>query len=783
MDKKAGKVSLLSSFDVLDLADEKGYFCSKILSDLGAEVTRVEKPDVKRDFWWRAYNSDKRLVHLDIERERGRVLELAREADFVVESFPPGYLDRLGLGYTALREVNPKLIVTSITPFGQTGPFKDLKASDLELMAMSGVMYLLGDSDRPPVRLGFPQSYLIASADAAVGTLLAHYWRGISGEGQQVDVSVQESLFAVLMHAPYFWKWQGENPKRTGRYRLGVTGAMFLHPLIWKCQDGHIAYMLQGGKQGAHSNRTLAKYIEMEGDLPDLVRQIDWDTLDLAKTTPEQLAKVWEPFARFFSRHTCRELYQLALRERIQLFPVNTVKQILEDEQLNARRFWQKRKVPDLGRTLKFPGPFARFFLPSLSAEAVKAGEMNREKQRGSPFGGLKVADFSWIATAPWITKWLAGYGAEVIKIESTTRPDATRVAGPYKDNQPGLNRSAQFLVWNGGKRSITLNLHHPEGVELARHLVGWADVVFESFSPGKMQEWGLGYDELRKINPRIIMLSASMMGATGPHAAQPGLGLQLTSLAGFTYLTGWADRDPVFIWGAYTDVLASRLGGAAFVAALDYRRRTGKGCYIDLSQYEASLQFLAPLILEYQATGYLGSRMGNRSLVASPHSVFPCRGEDRWCAISVFNDWEWQALCKALGMPGWAEEPKFATFGSRKQNEDELEERIADWTARFSPEEVMARLQKAGVKAGVVQNCSDLYHDPQLSHRKHFIPVDHPELGEYDYFCPGFRLEKVPMRAGRIPSIGEHNEYVCTGILGLSDEEFVTQLSSGALE
>ncbi len=770
---------LLSPFRVLDLTDKKGYFCPKILGDLGAEVIRVERPGTKRDFWWWAYNRDKKLVQLDIEREPKKVLELAREVDFLIESFAPGYLDRLGLGYAALKEVNPRLIVTSITPFGQTGPYRGLQAGDLELMALSGVMYLLGDPDRPPVRLGFPQSYLIASAEAAVGTLIAHHWREITGEGQQVDVSAQESLFAVLMHAPFFWRWEGTIPKRTGRYRLGVTGAMFLHPLIWECKDGHIAYMLMGGKQGAYSNRTIARYIDQEGDLPDPVRQIDWDTLDLAKITPEELAKVWEPFARFFKRHTRQELFQLALKERVQLFPVNTVAEVLEDEQLEARGFWEKRKIPELGRTFRFPGSFARLtFSPPVRPE-----DGGLEGGKDLPFEGLKVADFSWVATAPWITGWLASYGAEVIKVESTTRPDATRISGPYKDNQPGLNRSAQFLVWNGGKKSLTLNLNHPDGQKLARRLVAWADVIFESFAPGTMQQWGLSYDELQKVNPQIVMLSASMMGASGPHAAQPGLGLQLTSLAGFTYLTGWPDRDPPFIWGAYTDVLASRLGGAVFLAALDYCRRTGKGCHIDLSQYEASLQFLAPLILEYQATGNHRGRMGNRSPVASPHGVFPCRGEDRWCALSVFTDSEWERLCQAMERPELTQDPRFSTFPQRKENEDELEELISQWTAQLPSEEVMTRLQEVGVRSGVVQDCHDLYHDPQLNHREHFIPVVHPEVGEYDYFCPGFRLEKVPLRADRAPCIGEHNEYVCTQILGLSDEEFIDYLTSGAFE
>jgi len=781
MIKKLG-MDFLSPFRALDLTDEQGYFCTKILCDLGADVIRVERPDVKRDFWWWAYNSEKKLIHLDVEKEREKVIELAREVDFLVESFPPGTLDRLGLGYSRLKSINPRLIVTSITPFGQTGPYGGYLASDLELMAMSGVMYVLGDPDRPPVRIGFPQAYLIASAEAAVGSLIAHAWREMTGEGQKVDVSAQESLITVIMHAPYFWKWEQNRQKRTGPYRFGVNGAMFLHPMIWKCRDGHISYMLQGGMQGAHSNRGLLKHMELEGDVPDFVREIKWETYELIKTAREELARVWEPFARFFNRHTTREIYQIALKERVQLFPANTARDILEDEQLHARGFWQEQKIPGLDKELKVPGPFARISFPPDGGKVWK-GEEEKENQTGLPFEGVKVADFSWVAAAPWITQWLAQYGAEVIKVETNTRPDATRYSGPFKESRRGIDRSSQFLVFNGSKKSITLNLNHPEGRKVARRLVAWADVVVESFSPGKMKEWGLGYEELQEINPRMIMLSSSMMGATGPYAAQPGLGLQLTSLAGFTYVTGWPDRDPVYIWGAYTDVLASRLGGAVMFAALDHRRRTGQGCYIDVSQFEGSLHFISPLLLEYQATGDLGQRKGNRSPIASPHGVFPCQGEDRWVAISIWNDSEWQTFCETLGKPGWSQDPKFAVFEGRKKNEDELEKHIAAWTIQFTSEEVMNRLQKAGLRSGAVQDCSDLYRDPQIRHRKHFVPVVHPEVGEYDYFCSGFRLEKIPMVVKHAPCMGEHNEYVYKQVMGMGDEEFAAYLHSGVLK
>jgi crotonobetainyl-CoA:carnitine CoA-transferase CaiB-like acyl-CoA transferase len=782
MKKNAGLKSLLSPYTVLDLTETNGYFCGKILGDLGARVIRLEKPGPERDSWWWSYNRDKEVEYLDIEQDKERVLEHAAEVDFIIESFKPGYLDGLGLGYNALSKINPRLILTSITPFGQTGPYKDFKASDLEIMASSGVMYLLGDNDRPPIRIGFPQSYLLTSAFAAVGTLIAHHWRLATGEGQQVDTSAQESLFDVLMNAMFFYTWQGINPERNGKYRYGVSGGMYLHPLVWKCKDGHVSFLLQAGKLGAHSNSTVAKYIEKDGHLTDFLKNVDWDNLVLADKNPEKMEDFWQPFADFFARHTTKEIYQISLKERAQLFPVNTVKDSLEDEQLEARDFWQEETIPELDKTIRLPGPFAKITLsPTSPEEPVKTP--NRQNHKGLPFAGLKVADFSWVATGPWITRWLAAYGAEVIKIESANRLDANRIAGPNKDDIPGPNRSAYFLVYNGGKKSITLNLNTPEGRELAKKLVKWADIVVESFAPGQMQKWGLSYDELHEINPRMIMMSASMMGATGPHSKQPGLGMLMTSLVGFTSVTGWADRDPVFIWGAYTDILTSRIGASALLSAMDFARRTGNGCYIDLAQYEASLQFLTPLILEYQTTGNLRHRMGNRSTKATPHGVFPCQGDDRWCTISVYSESEWESFCKAIGNPAWTGDPKFATFEQRKANEVELEKYISEWTAKYPPEKVMAQLQQAGISSCVVNNCGDLYHDPQLRHREHYITVDHPEIGEYDYFCPSFRLSKVPLIAGRDPCLGEHTEQVCKEIIGLSDEEYERFLSSGALE
>ncbi|MBI4295588.1 MAG: CoA transferase [Chloroflexi bacterium] len=783
MDKRPGIESLLSPFHVLDLTDEKGYyFCAKILGDLGAEVIRLEKPGTKRDFWWWAYNHKKKLVYLDIEREQDKLLQLVREADLLVESFPPGYLDSLGLGYATLGKVNPSLIMTSLTPFGQTGPYKDLRASDLEIMAMSGALCVIGDLDRSPVRISFPQSHLMTSAEAAVGTLIALCQRELTGAGQQVDVSAQESVHVIVSSGINRWKYDApkSRPRRIVRYHGTLPGIRLVggqpkyhpgDPMLWDCKDGQACFVVHPGSRGAHNNGTLVKYMEAEGDLPDIVRNLRWENFDQLKIDPEDLGQVWDAFARFFARHTRQELYQISLKERLELFPGNTVKDLFTEEQLEYREFWQDGQIPDLDKTVKFPGPFAQILFPPAGSQ-TQTGLKEDGRRHVSPFDGVKVLDFSWRVTGPVITQWLSIYGAEIIKVESSSHLDLGRG-----------NNSYGFLDRNSGKKSITLDLKHPRGREIACQLVRWADIVVENFTPGTLQRLGFGYDELVKINPRIVMLSASMLGANGPHASQPGLGHELTALVGFNDLTGWPDRPPVSAGGAYTDFIACRIAGATLFAAMNYQRRTGRGCYIDLSQFEASLHFLAPLILEYQATGNLLSRMGNRSLTDCPHGVFPCQGEERWCAISVSTDSEWRALCKALGKPEWVQDARFTTFEQRKQNEDELEKYLAEWTAQLPPEEVMACLQHAGVKAGMLEEWADLYNDPQLNHRKHFVTINHPHRKEYIFSDSGFRLGKTAAVVRPAPLLGEHNRYICTQILGLSDEEFDTYANSGVFE
>jgi benzylsuccinate CoA-transferase BbsF subunit len=387
---------------------------------------------------------------------------------------------------------------------------------------------------------------------------------------------------------------------------------------------------------------------------------------------------------------------------------------------------------------------------------------------------GIKVVDFTWHLTGPLTTKALADCGAEVIRVESRKRPDIQRVGA----------RFGSFSQYNTGKLGITLNVATPQGLELCKRLIARADIVVENFAGGAMERMGLGYETLKGLKPDLIMCSSCMQGQTGPHARHPGSGHKLTSLAGFSHITGWPDREPGYI-GAYTDFVAPRFNIIAILAALEYRRRTGKGQYLDMSQYENSVQFMAALALDYSVNKRVLGRIGNQCDYAAPHNAYRCRGEDRWCTIAVFTDQEWQSFCRVIGSPEWTRDTRFTTLSGRKKNEAEMDRHIEAWTVQRSAEEAMAALQNAGVAAGVVETGEDLLdHDPQFKHRHTFTELDHPDGGRYRTQAgPHFLLSKTPFDVKRAPRLGEHNEHVFKGILGLSDAEFAGLVKAGVID
>ena len=400
-------------------------------------------------------------------------------------------------------------------------------------------------------------------------------------------------------------------------------------------------------------------------------------------------------------------------------------------------------------------------------------------------FEGVKILDFTWVGVGPITVKFLADHGAFAIHVESHTRPETLRMSPPFKDGIPGVDRAAFMADYNSSKYGISLDLNKEKGRELAkRFLLEWEpDIMAESYTPKAMENWGLDYEHVREIRPDIIYYSACQQGHFGPHRMFAGYGMMAAALGGYAHITGWPDRPPAIPYGAYTDFISPFYGTIAVAAALDYRRKTGKGQYLDLSQLECGAQLMAPALMDYALTGREICRMGNRHPAAVPHGIYPCRGVERWCSIAVFTDEEWKAFCSVIGNPDLAQDPKFQTLMGRKQNEDELDQLVGEWTKDYPPEQVMGMMQDAGVPAGVVQSMEDMFADPQVKHRDFFVLLNHSGIGPHHYDGLTFKLSKTPGELRMpAPCLGEHNDYVYKEILGLSDDEIADLIVEGVI-
>jgi benzylsuccinate CoA-transferase BbsF subunit len=405
--------------------------------------------------------------------------------------------------------------------------------------------------------------------------------------------------------------------------------------------------------------------------------------------------------------------------------------------------------------------------------------------KREGVFSGLKILAFCWAVVGPLTMKFFADHGATVIRVETSKRPCTMRTSAPYKDNKPGVNRGGYFTYYNTNILSLSLNMNHPEGLKIAKKLVAECDVVMENYTPGVIEKWGLAYEELKKIKPDVIMLRQSGYGSWGPYKNLPAFGMVLVPIAGLPNYIGWPGKEPLPVGvSAYTDCISPRFATAALIAALDYRKRTGKGQMLDLSQFETAIYFLMPGVLDRVANGREPEKIGNSSPDAAPHGVYPCKGDDRWCAIAVNGEEEWQSLCREMGRPELAADARFRTFDDRKKNEETLNKIVSEWTVNQTPEDVMTRLQAAGVPAGVVKNTADMFEDPQLRSRNIYWPMQHAEMGMFTHLGQSFQLSKTPSKPfSPAPLLGEHTEQICTGLLGMSDEEFIKLMQDGVFE
>jgi crotonobetainyl-CoA:carnitine CoA-transferase CaiB-like acyl-CoA transferase len=807
---------MLAPYRVLDLTDGRAELATFVLAGLGADVVKVEppggspsrleaplageEPPSLASLHFHAYNRGKRSVVIDLDDPDGRrdFLALVATADFVFENAGPGVMAARRLGFEELRRARPDLVYVALSPFGQDGPYARHHATDLTLAAMGGAMALNGDPDRRPIRITVPQTWHHGAVEAALGALVAHERRRSSGEAQFIDVSVQAAVFWTGLNAMIAHAIQGRNIERFGTVLQLST---LTTPLVYPCADGEVCLI-------ATSNTLVGLVpwmVEAGTVTEEWAAAEDWATYEARMLTADALTHslddVRAAVTAFTQRHRKAELFEGGVIRGITLAPVNTAADVLALEQLAVRDYWDEVRLPS-GRSFRGAGPFVKASCTPIAwtRPAPDVGEHTSEvldalapvaappdRRSGSgrhrlPLEGVKVADFSWIGVGPITAKALADHGATVVHVETDRPADRLRLVGPFKDDIPGINRCQFFGSFNTSKLSLQLNLRHPVGNELARQLLAWCDIALDSFTAGTMAGLGLGYDVARSLNPEIIMATTCLLGQSGPAAKLAGYGYHAAAVSGFYEITGWDDRPPAGPFNAYTDTIAPRFLASTLVAALDHRRRTGQGQFIDQAQMESALHFIGPQLLDVQVSGTNARRAGNHHPSHAPHDAFPCAGVDQWCAIDVETDDQWRALREAIGAPRWALDPALDTAAGRLARTELIDCELSAFTSQHEPLALMAMLQAAGVPAGMVQRSSDHLQDPQLAHRAFFRRLEHPEMGEVPYEGHPYRIvgyENGPRFPA--PCLGEHTYEVLAEVLGLDDDEITRVLASGA--
>lgn len=774
---------MLDGIRVLDLTEEPGRLAGRILADLGAEVVLVEPPgghaDRRRRFTFASLNAGKRSVTGDAPTAS----RLAEGADVLIETAPRD-------GEARLLSVNPALVWCSIRPYGRTGPKSGWRASDLTVVAQSGNIFCTGDPDRAPVRCSYPVSWYHGCTDAVAGILAALWQRERTGRGQIVDCSMQESVAIANMGRIGDFPTTGRRGSRSGALmRVGKT----TQREIWRCADGFVSFGLRGGPARIPGLKRLVAWMAEHGMATPALLERDWDSYNHNLLDQDEVDEMSAAFARFFETKTMTELYDAALERGLMLAPAKSAREVLASRQAAARGLFAELDDPDLGR-IPLPHTFVTAdAVPGATRPAPRPGEHDVEwgaregpgaaVPDGDAFAGLKILEFGSGAAGPLAMRFFGDLGADIVRVESSVRPDFLRLYA-ITATQKSLDASTMFAQFNCNKRAITLNMKHPEARDLALRLVRWADVVAENFAPGAMDRWGMTYEDLRAVNPGVILLSTCLHGQTGPERDYPGFGGQGSAISGFNHLTGWPDREPVGPYGTITDSLSPRFSAIATMAALLRRARTGEGARLDVSQVECAVYCLGDTVAEYAATGTAPERMGNRSRESAPHGVFRCNGDERWIAIAVHDDEDWQRLLGVIGDPDWAAGGRFATADSRRAAEDEIEKHLEEWTRSQDRDALAERLRAAGVEAAEVLDLEDCYGDPQLAHRRHVREAEHPVIGRHGYEMLGFRpADSAPEIRTPGPTLGRDNEAVYRGILGIGDAEYERLRAAGVLD
>jgi crotonobetainyl-CoA:carnitine CoA-transferase CaiB-like acyl-CoA transferase len=670
-------------------------------------------------------------------------------ASFLIEDLGLDRLETLGITRSAVESANPALVHVSVTAFGSHGPRSTWRAGELVVSAMGGVLRLTGDPDRPPVKEALDACLFHADMVAAAGAMAAHYSRGRSGRGQHVDVSAQEVAFSRNINGVLVWQFDRRQLHRVGG---AVSYGKATVRCIWRLADGWCFHSLMTGRFGAPANQALSEWMDEVGARNPL-QAVDW--LRYNRSTLDSATRAdWEQaMAAFFVTRTRAEIRGDGQRRGLNACVLATPADVLADSQLHERGFWSG--------TAEAPQPswFA----------AMRAGPAHAPPHRGDsasastgPLAGVRVLDFSWALVGSITTKILGDLGADVIKVESRSRPCLSRMDVQVAASSPkDLDDKPWFAHLNTSKRSIALDLKRAEARELLEPLIRWADVVVENFSPGTMAKLGLDYDSLVRINPGVVMASGSVYGQTGPLAQEWGIDGTGAALSGRTYMTGWPDRDPVTPGAVpYGDVIVPYVMAAQTVAALQSRRQSGQGAHIDASMYEICVQQMWPAIVAAQS-GQSPARTGNRDSRVYWQAVLPTSGEDRWVAVSVRDESEWTRLMRL-------------TAGAAPEL----------WSMSQSDAVLADTLQREGIAAGVVQDMADLVdHDPGIAARGALVTLDHARLGAFGHVRTPMTFSSDDNRPYRAPALGEHTGEVGRTLAGMTEERLQELQKLGVLQ
>ena len=785
-------------------------YCTKMLGDLGADVIKVESPesDPARDYGpfpngtadreksalYLYLNTSKRGVTLDLSSSDDveQLKKLIQWADVLVDNHSPKVLENLGLGWDALKSLNPGLVYTSITPYGRTGPMADAPGDELTLVHASGLGNLLPtrseNVNRAPVKPGGNMMGYHGGLAAAVAVSAALLSREKTGEGALIDVSLQETMLAMMggaiAGARYHkstWSRVPDRPPAMGRVQTS-DGYVILNAM----DDHHFALLrdLMGNPDWCAGDQWLSMSYRAN-NMMDIADKIDDWALQQKK----------------------EEIHFQIAEKRVPCGPINTAEEVMNYKQYEAREYFVDVEHPDAGKHRYAGWPYKLpASPPAIQSAAPRLGEHNDEILKGAgvvkseskpnagakrtgklPLEGIRVLEFAWVWAGPYCGMLLAQLGAEVIKVESHNRMDLMRrsVIWPLPEEAPSEVPSSEGIGFNSvnmNKKSVTIDMGSPEGLDLAKKMVSTADIIFDNMRPGALAKLGLGYDSASNLKEDIIVASSSGRGSVGPESQYLGYAMIHHAIGGNAYITGYPDEHPCHTTGD-VDIMNATMLAYAILAAVHHRDRTGEGQFIDYSQTEAVSSLIGEVLLGYEMTGVNPERVGNQHHQYAPHNVYKAWGVNRWIAIEVHDDDQFKSLADAMGQPDLASDPKFATCEARKQNEQELDGIVEAWTSKRDRDRTTRLLISAGVAAAPSRDSRDLYADRHLQERGAFVKVDHPDLGELELISTPWKLDGLQVDAVRAPFLGEHSDEVIKDIVGLDDAGMKALRDSGIVQ